>query len=329
MADSWRDSTTLIYCRKWAKFCKWVKRRGHTLSNITPARIATYLWTLFNRGLALSTINGYRAAINAVMRWVDPSIIVHPLIVHTIKAFKRSRPVVRTKTPSWDVQVVLKHLASAAYEPLDKVPIRQVLKKALFLLAIASARRTGELQAISSNVSFTDSGMTCTYLPEFVAKTESRANPLPRSFMVPSLSQVVGQVDEEQLYCPVRAIRHYLLTLGRMGYGYHRRLFRSLRDPSKPLPSNHLSYLIREVIKQAHVFYSNANLPAIRVRAYETRAMAASLNVSYNMSFRQILSYGIWRTPSVFVRHYLRDVPRGPDGVFSLGPVVAGGSVIA
>lgn len=44
------------------------------------------------------------------------------------------------------------------------------------------------------------------YLPEFVAKTESVTNPVARAFQFRSLSTVVGHDDEERLLCPFRAL---------------------------------------------------------------------------------------------------------------------------
>ena len=57
----------------------------------------------------------------------------------------------------------------------------------LFLLSLATAKRVGELQALSRCVSFSSSSASLSYVPEFVAKTESAIRPLPRSFEVKSL----------------------------------------------------------------------------------------------------------------------------------------------
>ena len=159
----------------------------------------------------------------------------HPIIKETVNAIETSKPRKLDTTPRWDVNVVLKHLASDDYEPLERVPLRQVLKKALFLLALATAKRSGELHALSSTVLTSDSGMKLSFLPEFVAKTGTRANKVPRSFNLKSLTAVVGPGEEESLYCPVRALAAYQKALRDRGLGFHRNLFRSLRYPDKPL----------------------------------------------------------------------------------------------
>ena len=58
-----------------------------------------------------------------------------------------------------------------------------------FLLSLATAKRVGELQALSCRVTFR--GLD---FPEFVAKTESVSNPLLRSFLVKSLEDFVGDM---------------------------------------------------------------------------------------------------------------------------------------
>ena len=69
----------------------------------------------------------------------------------------------------------------------------------LFLVALATARRMGELQAVSAVVSESGDDLFLSYLPEFRAKAESESRPLPRSFCVRSLADFVGDLLEELL----------------------------------------------------------------------------------------------------------------------------------
>ena len=63
---------------------------------------------------------------------------------------------------------------------------------------------------ISRTVSFVDSDACLSYVPEFLAKTESFSNPLPRSFLAKSLSDFVAGLEKDLLLCPVRALHIYL-----------------------------------------------------------------------------------------------------------------------
>ena len=62
-------------------------------------------------------------------------------------------------------------LMSSAYEPLESVSSRTLSKMTLFLLALATAKRVGELQAVSNCVAYVADDAMMSYLPHFVAKT--------------------------------------------------------------------------------------------------------------------------------------------------------------
>ena len=89
------------------------------------------------------------------------------------------RPRVPHVAPSWDLDVVLRHLMSSEYEPLERLSLRALTKKTLFLVALATAKRVGELHALSCQVSFQGEDLFLSYLPHFVAKTERPDAPLP------------------------------------------------------------------------------------------------------------------------------------------------------
>ena len=51
--------------------------------------------------------------------------------------------------PSWDLVKVLEYLRGPSFEPLASQSLRTVTLKTLFLLFLATAKRVGELQALS------------------------------------------------------------------------------------------------------------------------------------------------------------------------------------
>ena len=103
--------------------------------------------------------------------------------------------------------MVLRFLYSGSYEPLRAALLRALSKKVLFLLALATAKRVGELQALSHIVSFVGGDACLSYVPEFVAKSESLSCSIPRSFLVKSLSDFAAGLVVDLLLCPVRALR--------------------------------------------------------------------------------------------------------------------------
>ena len=83
------------------------------------------------------------------------------------------------------------------FEPLAEASFRNKTRKALFLLVMATAKRIGELQALSFSVSHRGDDLVLHYDPFFfLAKTESMSKLLPRSVIVQSLADFVGDLPE-------------------------------------------------------------------------------------------------------------------------------------
>ena len=214
--------------------------------------------------------------------------------------------------------------------------LRALTQKVLFLVSLATTRSVGELQAVSREVSFSGSDAYLSYLPEFRAKTESAVNPLPRSFCVRSLKDFVGDLPDELLLCPVRALRSYLARTSSLS-SRPRALFVSPRSPSRSLSKNALSFFLRNVISRAYSSSSSsasssgssssASAPSSS-RAHSVRGVATSWVFARNASLSSILAAAPWSSSSVFTSFYLSDVQFSSSLGFSLGPVVAAGSVV-
>ena len=99
-----------------------------------------------------------------------------------LRSFQVEAPVREVHPPSWDLPSVLNFLRSSPFEPLSSASLRDLTRKTLFLISLATAKRVGELQALSRRVSLSSSSAGLSYVPEFVAKTETATRPLPLFF---------------------------------------------------------------------------------------------------------------------------------------------------
>ena len=218
---------------------------------------------------------------------------------------------------------MLTYLVSPAFEPLSQASFRTLSMKTLFLLALATAKRVGELQALCSVITFVAGDACLSYIPQFVAKSESLTHSIPRSFLVKSLADFTAGLDTDLLLCPVRALRLYLLRARSLSPGRHR-LFVSPRRPTRPLSKNAVSFFLREVISVA-----GAARPQVgSLRAHEVRSVSTSVAFHCNWSVSSVLESATWASSSVFSSFYLRDIQHEFDGLLSLGPFVAAGSRI-
>ena len=213
------------------------------------------------------------------------------------------------------MEAVLRTLRSPPYEPLETCEFRALTIKTLFLVSLATAKRVGELQALSFRVAKAGQDLILTYLPEFVAKTETSDNPIPRSFPLKSLGDFVGDLEDELLLCPVRALNTYLRRTSDIP-GRPRALFVSPRNARRPLSKNALSFFVRTLIKTSGALGTDEG-PA--PRAHSVRAMATSIAFTKKVPIGRVLEAGTWKTSSVFTSFYLRDMANSIGGISSLG----------
>ena len=134
--------------------------------------------------------------LSAVFRHRLPEISTSSVLRDLLRSFEISRLSHGLSPPSWDLDKVLGALRVAPFEPLESASLRDLTKKVLFLVALATAKRVGELQALSVRVVQSSRDLLLSYSPEFVAKTESESNPIPRSFILKSLSDFAANLDD-------------------------------------------------------------------------------------------------------------------------------------
>ena len=79
--------------------------------------------------------------------------------------------------PARDMALVLQSLTNQPYEPIREAEECFLAQKMLFLIALASAKRVGELHALSYRVSHSmDWKVSFSFVPGFVAKTQDQSS---------------------------------------------------------------------------------------------------------------------------------------------------------
>ena len=317
-----RESTRLNYQARWGKFRKWCKDFNHRSSDPTIPKIAEFLTYLFKtENAAVSTIKGYRSMLSSVFKFRLPEISTSPILKDLTRSFEISAPRPIHRSPTWDLDKVLEYLSGPPFEPLTNASFRNKSRKALFLLAMATAKRVGELQALSFSVSHRGEDLVLHYDPFFLAKTETASNPLPRSVIVQSLEDFVGDLPERVL-CPVRAVRH-LRRATRSTESSPSRLFVSPSDPTRSMSKNAMSFFLRQLITE-----SGAVSSAVPPRAHDIRGIATSLNYYSNLSLSAINEAATWKSKRVFAIRYLKDMSATRSRLKDKGPLIAAGSAV-
>ena len=209
-----RESSSRLYQSRWQIFCGWCRGGGVAPVNATVPVVVDFLIHLrLDKGLPVSAVKGYSSALNSVLALKDRDLAASREIAMLLRNFSRSVDPVELYPPVWDVSLVLQSLTGAPYEPLRTCEECFLAQKTLFLLALVSAKRIGELHALSYRVSHTRNWgeVSFSYVMGFVAKTQDPPSLAPRfeGFSVPALPNTRNNRNG-RLLCPVRAARRYL-----------------------------------------------------------------------------------------------------------------------
>ena len=229
----------------WTIWLAWCEKDKRT-SDAKEQKVADFLIYLRRkRKLAVSSIKCYRAMLTSVYRYKGRDFSSSRTLHEIIRSYKKEDEKKTISTPNWDLDIVLRHLQTHEdYEPLDQISFRNLTKKTLFLVSLATAKGVSELQGLSSVVIFSGSNAYVQYIPEFVPKTSTADNPCPRDFKIKSISKSSRYKHDDLRLCPVRALRIYL-DKTKSQSPRCRNLFVQLKDHSKAMSKNGISFFLR------------------------------------------------------------------------------------
>ncbi len=137
-------------------------------------------------------------------------------MVSFLKGAKRLHPPHPPSVPPWVLEVVLRALSQPPFEPLTSVGLKELSLKTTFLLALASAKRIGDLHAFSVDSDCIRFGpVDCSvtlrprrgYVPTLSTPFRTQTVSLSALSAESSSSR---SADAQTSVCPVRALRIYI-----------------------------------------------------------------------------------------------------------------------
>ena len=168
-----RQSSVANYQSKWLTYRCWCTDKGHSVSHPSTSKVADYLvWLWEDQGLSLSSVKAHRSMLSLVFRFKLPSLGKNRVLQNLMRSFAIERPRRPQTPPSWDLDAVLQHLMSSAFEPVESVSLRALTKKTLFLVSLATAKRVGEIQALSKTVAAIGNDVMVSYLTSLPRRSE-------------------------------------------------------------------------------------------------------------------------------------------------------------
>ena len=243
-----------------------------------------------------------------------------------MKSLEQKRPTKRSQVPKWDLSLVLRYLTGRPFEPLHEASLKHLTEKTVFLVGLASAKRVGELHALTSEISHTEQWKSVAIAvdPAFIAKTQDPGDPSTcmGDVRIQALTPSVGRDLPDRTLCPVRALRYYMDRTKPYRQG-RRKLFLSITDDHKEVSKDTISRWIKQVISQAHSGVDEEKARLVKCSAHELRAIATSLAFKHTQNLRTVMAAASWRSHSTFSQFYLRDVSFQDGELSSLGPIIA------
>ena len=128
-----RQSSVANYQSKWLTYRHWCTDKGHSVSQPSVSKVADYLvWLWEDQGLSLSSVKAHRSMLSSVFQFKLPALGEDRVLQDLVRSFSIERPCRPQAPPSWDLDAVLRHLMSSAFEPLESVSLRALTKKTVF-----------------------------------------------------------------------------------------------------------------------------------------------------------------------------------------------------
>lgn len=278
----------------------------------------------------MSTIEGFRTAINSVWNSAGRSLSDDMFIQNLFRSFRIERPLPLVKFPKWDLPMVLRMLTRPPYHPIETANPSDLTAKTVFLLLLATARRRGDIHAIDpKRVCFTDKGDVVLepipgYLPKVLANAEGQARYLP--MCVRSLAKITNDPDELSL-CPVKALKAYENYANRRAPN-RPQFFISTKSGAKPVCVNTISGWVVKLIRKAYESVSPQDAALASTSVHDIRAQATSLVFQSTFSLHDVVKAATWATPTTFIQHYLREISGLQGKIHTIGPCIMAGSIL-
>ena len=332
LAQSVRTSTNSVYDAKWTNYTTWCKQKSCDPLSLDGPQISEYFVHLFEDvGLSYSTLRGYKASLFTVLASVGVlSDEVRLVIKNLFKSFANRRRPKPTEVPAWDLGLVLQAFTTKPFEPLDKCSFDFLSYKFVFLLALATGARRGELLALRRDKAFVrfkddKTGVWLYPDPDFVPKSRRKAVCGAPPLFLSSLSTIISKSEPDYSLCPVRCLKYYLARTEspEVHKGRRRLLLPANLENLNELTPQGLSLIFKRAISAVYSTIDSPTVQGFKVNIHQARLLSHSLAAASNVSLDSILSSGHWASHNTFTSHYLKSLAVYSDELYKLGPLPA------
>ena len=308
-----RPSTRALYKRKWEVFRVWCDRRHVNPVHPPIRKVINYLQHLLSVPIKVATILTHISALSVCCDPIEgASIGNHPMVKTWVKGSKALNPRIRTLMPAWSLPVILSALREQPYEPMAKADLKHLTLKTTFLLAITSARRISELQALCMaepfliiNPASAFLRVNNAFLPKVPSDLALNADIELQAFYP---NPHTGVEKEQRKNCPIRALNYYLAAT-KLIRKENLNLFVNFTDKAQGSPASKrvISTWIAEVIRAAYHVMGHTDPLSIRANPHSLRGVATTYAELAAVSPAEICRAATWSKYCMFSKAYRLD----------------------
>ena len=332
-------TTRAVYDSKWAVFASYCSNQGWDPFKARSADVAEFLsWAFEVRNSSPRTLQGYRSAISAKLRLAtgyDPG--QDEVLTQLLKSFFVQKPVKDRSVIKWDLNLVLHYLKHGKMQATASLSPRDVTLKMVFLLALASGKRRGELHALEPTLYPIGNNWQAVCLkprPEFLGKTHFATSGAGtfQELVVPALTADPRAEPMDIALCPVHTLRVYKNVSDRYRSPKQKRLIISFvkgrdTDLAPQSVSNYLKWLVEQAY--ADTAATGQLAKKFSMTPHDLRGVATSLKAMTQVTTRELMAAGTWSSMNTFLKCYVKSFSRSElTGLYELGPFIAAGTCV-
>jgi hypothetical protein len=228
-----------------------------------------------------------------------------PIVQKFMKGALLRYPPQRDLVPPWDLPEVLDALAKAPFEPIETIPLKLLSFKTAFLVAIASAGRTGELKAFDRRPLYCTISARGVVLrvPQAFRPKVVRPENIARTMEFAPIQSEEGELDERSKnVCVCRVVAEYIRRTNPVLHENTTQLFVTFQKGRQGRPASKITIAswIKGCVIEA--YKEKENQP--HVKAHSTRKQSTTWAALKRISLKDICQMATWMSPNVFIKHY-------------------------
>lgn len=252
-----------------------------------------FLASLFTTGrLQYRSINTIRSAVSMTHVHIEGVPMgQHPLVSRMLKGMYNSRPPQPRYTSTWDVDIMIRYLSSLGDN--TALSLKQLSHKLAILMALVSASRVSELQALDLRYRLYRPDGAHFELPSLGKKRTVGASPR---------HVVFEAFPPDKKLCVVECLRCYEDRTRQFRSGKSNQpmpLFLSYIKPHKAITSQRLAHWMKNIMEEAGI---DVNI----FKAHSVRGASSTAAAEKGVLMADILRTADWSRDSTFKRFYYR-----------------------